>query len=165
MFTALFAIFFLVLGLIGMIIPFSPYLRTEVVDFILSNTLALAILGFFFFAIGLGALIQLSQAARRHYFTLKRKAVDFDVSEKVILDYLSLYFRDLFPNTEVSSRVILKKNKVKIIADLPFFPKLEQESLVKKIEEDLVDILRELIGYPHELLLSISFNEKHVSPV
>lgn len=157
MITAILALFFLILGILGMLLPWSPTIRAEIVDFLLANTFTLSLFGFLFFIMGLGVLIQLLLGLRRHYFTSRLKAVDFDVSEKVIRDYLSVYFRDLFPFSEVPCQILLKKKKAKIIADLPPVPKGEQGAMVKKIEHDLADIFRDLIGYPHELLLSISF--------
>lgn len=162
MITAILALFFLILGILGVLLPWSPAIRAEIVDFLLSNTLTISLFGFLFFAIGLGVLVQLFLGMKRHYFTSRLKAVDFEVSEKVIRDYLSVYFRELFPYSEVPCQIILKKKKAKITADLPPLPKGEQGAMVKKIESDLSDIFRDLIGYPHELLLSISFQPQKV---
>lgn len=157
MMTAILALFFLALGLLGMSLPWSPVIRTEVVDFLLSNNLTLSLVGFAFFMMSLGALFQLINGARRHYFRYKIKTVSFEISEKVIRDYLAVYFRDLFPYSEVPCHIVLKKKKAKITADLPHIPKSEQKAMIKKIEGDLGEIFHDLIGYPHELLLAVSF--------
>lgn len=155
--TAILALFFLVLGLFGMILPWTPAIRTEVVDFLLSNTATLSLFGFAFVVIGMGILVQLMHGARRHTFKSKLKAVSVEVSEKVIEEYLSVYFRDLFPYAEVPCQVLLKPKKVKVVIDLPGLPKSEQEPLVKRVEQDLASLFRDQIGYPHEILLSFSF--------
>src|SRR5687768_7062474 len=110
-FNIVLALFFIVLGLLGIILPWSPTICTEVVDFLLSNTITLSIFGFAFLVIGITVLVQIIQRRKRRYFTRHQKALEIDVSEKVINDYLSVYFRDLFPLTEVPCQVILKKKK------------------------------------------------------
>lgn len=155
--TLILALFFIVLGLIGIVLPWSTSARTEVVDFLLSNTVLLSLFGFSFLVMGAGTLLQIFNGLKRRYTTIKDGDSKVELSEEVFKDYLSIYFQELFPYTEVPCQVQLKKRKARVIADLPFVPENQQKDLLKKIEEELSDIFRELIGYRHALLLSISF--------
>lgn len=155
--TFILALFFLLFGLLGMILPFSSAIRDEVIDVILTHTITLSLFGFALFVAGIGVIVQLLQNRKRRYFRIQLKNVSVDVSEKIIHDYLSAYFQELFPFAEVPCQVAIKKKKAKVIADLPYVAESEQEGLLKKIEADLADMFREAIGYPYELLISVSF--------
>lgn len=157
LFGVIFALFFLLLGIIGIILPWSPVVRTEVVDFLLSNTVILMLFGFSFFVIGIGALFQVLHGMKRSYTTFKEGHTRVDVSEEVIQDYLLTYFHDLFPYTEVPCQILFNKKKIQIIADLPFVAHAKQKELLKKIESDLSDLFRDILGYRHDLYVSISF--------
>lgn len=151
------ALFFTILGLMGMILPWSEAVRSEVVTFILNNNLLLSLFGFFFFIMGVGLFFQIAYGFKRKYTTISQGESKVDISEEVFHDYLSIYFNELFPYTEIPCQISLKKRKARVTADLPYVPQDEQKAMLKKIETDLSDIFRELIGYRQALLLSISF--------
>lgn len=151
------AAFFVLLGLISLIFPWSASIRTQVVGFLLSNSLILTLIGLSFLMIGLGVILQMLNGLKRRYVVLKEKGPKTEISEEVFEDYIKLYFNELFPKTNVPLRVQLKKKKAKVIADLPYIHEEEQEPLLNRIEDDLTDIFRELIGWRHDLLLAISF--------
>ena len=159
------ALFFILLGVMGIILPWSTNIRTEVVDFLLSNTVLLTLFGFAFLTLGLGVIFQMIHGLKRKYVTIKTDGPKTKLSEEVFEDYLKLYFEEIFPKTEVPCRVTLKRKKAKVMADLPFVAESEQEPLIRKIEEDLSDIFRELVGWRHELLFAVSFapGNKHES--
>jgi hypothetical protein len=154
------ALFFIVLGIIGVILPWSVAIRTELVDFLLSNTFMLTLLGLLFLFVGAGVIFQMLHGMKRRYITLKELQPHTIISEEVIRDYLKIYFDDLFPKTPVPCRIALKRKKAKVLADLPYVAEKDQEALTRKIEKDLSDIFRELIGWRHDLFLAISFAPK-----
>lgn len=157
LFGIIFALFFILLGFMGMILPWSTYVRTEVIDFLLSNSLLVFIFGFSLFVVGIGALAQMLHSMKRSYTTFKEGNTRVDISEEVVRDYLLTYFHDLFPHTEIPCQIQFKKKKVQIIADLPFVAQDNQKELLKKIESDLSGIFRDILGYRNDLLVSISF--------
>lgn len=154
----LLSLFFITLGIISLIIPWSSYARTELITFLLENNILLTFFGFTLLALGLIALFYLIQNSKRKYFTIKSSELEADVSETVISKYLSTYFRELYPLNDVACKVELKKKKAVVIADLPYVPENEQKELLKKIEEDLTDLFRDVIGFRHELKVSVSFS-------
>lgn len=151
------SLFFLLLALITLFLPWSPTVRTEIVDFLLSNTLALTLIGFAFLMIAIGFIFQLVHGFKRRYISFQEGALKTDISEQAVDDYLKGYFQDLFPYSEVPCQLTLKKKKAHIVADLPYVKPAEQKSLVEKIEKDLSEIFRDFLGYRKELLVSISF--------
>lgn len=151
------ALFFVLLGLMSLILPWSVSIRTEVVDFLLSNTITLTLVGISLLVMGLGVLIQILHGLKRRYVILKGNSPKIDLNETIFQDYLNLYFEELFPNTEVPCRITLKRKSAKVKADLPYIPTEAQEALLKKIENDLSDIFRGFIGWRYELLLAVSF--------
>lgn len=156
--SLLLSLFFITLGLASLIIPWSAYARTELITFLLENTILLTFFGFTLLTLGLITLFYIIQNSKRKYFTIKSNQLETEVSETVISKYLSSYFRELYPLNDVACKVELKKRKALVIADLPYVPENEQKELLKKIEEDLTDLFRDVIGFRHELKVSISFS-------
>lgn len=152
------AAFFLLLGIIGMILPWADTVRTDLIQFILENTLAIGLFGFGFFLIGLGVLVNLFLRTRKRYYHLRigQNAVVLD--EALIRQYVHSYWKQLFPSHEIPTQFALKKDKIKIIAELPRVSKTEQELLLAQIKQDLHEIFSKVLGYSQELVLSISFS-------
>jgi hypothetical protein len=153
----LIALFFIILGIIGIILPWSAGARTQAIEFILTNSISLSLFGFTFLVAGLASLFQIVQGSKKQYFTLTREGLKADVSENVIKFYLVNYFQEIFPYTEVPCQIDLKKSRLDIMADLPYVHKQEQKELLKKIEADLSELFREVIGYQKDLRINISF--------
>lgn len=154
------ALFFLLLGILAMMLPWSPNARTDLVAFILEDSLAIFLFGFAFFAIGIAIITQIILYTRKSYFHLKSTPRSISVDETVIADYISGYWRDLFPKSHVPSRLTLKKNKIHITADLPYIPQSEQKDLLEKIKNEIDDLLHNVIGYRDTFYLSASFQSK-----
>lgn len=154
------AIFFVILGIIGVILPLSIGLRTDIVEFILDNSVAIALFGFGFMIIGGIMLVNLFWSTRRHYYHARVDSKLITVDSKIIQSYLHSYWERISPNQEVPMRLSIKNNKIKISADLPFKPREEQEEFFLRIQQDLREIFTKLLGYPHDFHLSLSFQKK-----
>lgn len=150
-------IFFLMVGLIGIILPWSPTIRTGLVELILQDSLAISLFGFAFLIIGLGFSVSLYLNAKRKNYYLKLNDTYIVVNEAIIRHYLHDYFSQRFPNHSIPSRFVIKSNKIKIAADLPFVPKEEQPLMVSTIRQDLYEIFNKVLGYPHQCILNLSF--------
>lgn len=156
------AIFFVILGLIAAILPWSTGLRTDIVEFILANSIAISLFGFGFMIIGGIMILNLILNARRKYYHARVGSNLVTIDEAVIQRYLQAYWERLFPNKEVPTRLVIKKNKIKITADLPYTPQNEQEEFITQVKQDLREIFTKILGYPNEFVLSLSFQSKKV---
>lgn len=155
--SLLVAFFFIVLGLMGMILPWSVTARTAVIEFLLLNTITLSIFGFFFFVVGVATIFYIFETSKRRYIRITKEGYKTEISEAVVNDYLSSYFRELFPRTDIPFKTELKKKRAEITIDLPFVTKDEQKDLLEKIEKELSNLFRDILGYRKELRLIISF--------
>lgn len=156
----LFATFFLLLGILATILPWSTAVRTDLVSLILENSLAMSLFGFGFLVIGGFILISLLLRLRKRYYYIRVDHHAITVDETIIQHYLEEYWKQKFPNREIPSRLILKRNKIKIVADLPYSPKEERKKSISVIQNDLRDLLEKILGYSHSFVLRLSFKAK-----
>jgi hypothetical protein len=144
----------------AILLPWSPAIRTELVSFLLENSLAISLFGFCFLTIGLSLTINLFLNAKRKTYYFKLDENTYIVNESIIRHYLQDYFLQRFPSHPIPSRFVIKKNKIKIAADLPFIAKEDQSLLTSTIKQDLHQIFNKVLGYPHECLLTLTFPKK-----
>ncbi len=147
-------------GLVCLIFPWSQTMKNEIISFILNNSTAIFLLGFVLFFIGLGRIFFILRGMKSTYFHLRSGQKPIWIDESIIQDYLDNYWKTLFPHSTVSNRVILKKNKIYLVADLPYVARDEQKELVHKIKKDLSDMLSLMLGYKDSFTLSASFQPK-----
>lgn len=155
------AIFFIMLGIISVMLPWSPMVRTDLIQFILEDSIAIFIFGFCLIIIGLAVVINIAFSARRSYYRLRSGPKSIWIDESVIQDYLNSYWKDLFPQSSVPNRLIMKKNKIHLVADLPYIPLAEQKELLERIKTDLTDLFGTFLGYRETFYLSASFQPEH----
>lgn len=151
------AIFFLMLGVVSIMLPWSPSARADLIDLILQDSMVLAFFGLGFILIGLSIVIHIALNARHHYYHIKTGPYSIQVDESIIQDYLDSYWRQLFPYAEVPNRFMIKRNKIHITADLPYVPPSEQKILLKQSSDELAQLLESFLGYRQPLTLSASF--------
>lgn len=158
--TFLIALFFIILGIMACLLPWSPYIRIVVIEFLLDNPILLTLFGCTLLSIGILSIFYVVQNLRRRYYTLKKDQLVTDVSEQVIRGYLDSYFHALFPYVEIPCRVTLKKKQALVVADLPYVEPKNQKELLLRIEKELSDIFHDIIGYRNELVISVSFGSE-----
>lgn len=149
--------FFILLGILAILLPWSPDIRTEIIQFFLENSVAISLFGFVFIIVGVILVLEVYLNMRRKNYYVRQGKKTIIIDEDVMKNYLQSYWKQTYPKQEVSSRLLIKKNRIKIVAELPFVPKLEQQSLVEHIQEDLQDIFSRILGYSHDLVLVASF--------
>lgn len=154
------AIFFILLGIVNIMIPWSDEVRYSLVKFILEDSLAISLFGFAFVVVGVAIAINILLNTRRKYYQLKMGTKAIKVDEAVISQYLAHYWKQLFPSTDTPCRLSIRKNKIHIVADLPFLPMLEQRQLLERIKQDLEALFEKQLGYKDEFYLSASFQDK-----
>lgn len=151
------AAFLLLLGVIAIIFPWSAAIRTDLVTLILENSLAISLFGFGFLIIGVFMLISLWLSLKKKYYYIRVDSQAIAVDESIIQYYLEEYWKQLYPAREIPSRLIVKRNKIKIIADLPYAPPEERKASIARIQNDLRDLLQRILGYSHNFVISLSF--------
>lgn len=152
------ALFFIMIGLLGMMVQASHNIRSEVVSFILEDTLFLSLFGMASILIGIALVFYLTTGLKKRYVKIKSSNNNaFYLDESLFQDYMKNYWKQLFPSQDIPNHVILKKNKVLITADLPYVPDSQQKALLTRIDRDLKDLFTRFLGYRQEYVVSISF--------
>lgn len=152
--------FFFLLGIICLILPWSAAVRTDLIEFILENTTAIGLFGLGLFIIGSIIMINLILGFKKCYYYVHSAKYSVAVDETLIQQYLQSYMKQLYPQHEIPTRLIIKKNKIKVIADLPYTPRLQQPIIIERMQQDLNDIFKRILGYTNDFFISISFPKK-----
>lgn len=153
------ALFFILIGIVSIMIPWSAGVRSDLIRFILEDSLTISLFGFAFVVIGLAIVINILLNSRRSYYHVKSGQSAITVDEAVIQQYLSLYWKQLFPQSEIPFKLNIKKNRIYLSADLPYQPIEEQRPLLERIRHDLRKLFSSHLGYDSEFSLSISFQK------
>lgn len=151
------ALFFMLIGIVGILIPWSVGIRHALTQFIFEDSLAISLFGFTFFVIGLAIAINILLNTRKHYYRINSKNASTTVEEAVIEEYLASYWHKLFPQHEIPCQLALKDNKIHITVDFPYLPIQEQRPLLERVRKDLMAIFTKVLGYQDEFFLSASF--------
>ncbi len=163
--TFIVALFFIVLGVLAILLQVSFNVRSEVISFILEDQLLLSFFGIACILIGFAIVSYLMTSFKKRYIKIKSKDNHaFYLDENLFQDYMKSYWKQLFPNQEIPNHIVLKKNKVLITADLPYVPDAQQKALLSRIDHDLKDVFKRLLGYHREYIVSISFQSETKSP-
>lgn len=157
------AIFFILLGVIGILFPWIPSIRTEVITILLEYSIAIFLFGLCFLTIGFAAFINILFSVNKHYYRFKIGTNPVEVDENLIQSYLNSYWNELFPNQTIPNRLILNKNRIHIIADLPYMQRQQQEVMLERIKHDLQKLLEDLLGYRYQFHFSASFQSENKS--
>lgn len=151
------AIFFIMSGVIGTLIPWFPQVRTDVIVFILENSIAIFLFGFCLIVIGMAMVINIVIGSRRRYYHIRSGKNLTSVNQALIEGYLNAYWKNMFPGYEVPNRLSLMNNSIHIAADLPYVAPSQQQVLLDRIKHELHDILNRVLGYRNEFRLNLSF--------
>ena len=158
--SLLIAVFFLLLGIICLAIPWISSIRSQIIVFILNNNIALFLFGMIFSTIGIGIISYILIQSKHRFYQIKSGSLSTHVDETLIQQYLDKYLSELFPGYDIPSSLFLRKNKIHINMNLPNLPPKEQKPLLERLEKELAQIFYQILGYDQEFLLSISFCDK-----
>lgn len=131
-----------------------------ILSFLAGNSLLLLLFGLAFLVIGAALALHILLSSRVKYVTLRSGQNAVLISKEVLESYLASYWKELFPNREIPCRLVIKKRKIEVIADLPYMPLEEQKVVLEKIDSDLNGLFRDILGYRDELDLSVSFQNE-----
>jgi hypothetical protein len=154
------ALLVILAGIIGMIIPWSASVRNFLINMINEDALAISLFGFTFIVIGTAIAAYILLNSRRRYYHIKTGDGSVLVDEGIIQDYLKIYWKELMPEAQISSKVALKNNKISISVDFPFVPVPGQRPLLEKIRMDIRDWMFKFLGYHDEFQLHATFQRK-----
>lgn len=154
------AFFFILIGIVGILIPWSVHVRNLLTRFIFEDSLAISLFGFAFFIIGMAMFINILLNMKRRHYQISSLKGPTTVDEALIQEYLNTYWQQLFPEKDVPCLLQMKKNKIHIAVDLPYMPIQEQKPLLERIRKDLMGIFAKVLGYREEFFLSASFQNK-----
>lgn len=132
-------------------------MRITFASFILNNPLIILLFGLCLFVCGLALIIHTLLSCKRKYTIIRTGKNEVTVSETLIQEYLNAYWKKLFPDKNVASHVIVKKDSIKIVADLPSVPISDQKYLLERMEKDVQELFRDTLGYREEIELAVSF--------
>lgn len=154
------ALFFLTMGVLCVMLPWSPTVRADLVRFILEDSVTISLFGAGFVLVGLAVIINIAFNARHSYYRIRSGPKAISIDESIIQDYLNTYLNNLFPGANVPNRLTIKKNKLYLAADLPFVPIKEQKQLLEKIKNELSDLFSSTLGYRDAFYISASFQSE-----
>lgn len=155
------ALFFITIGIIGMMIPWSIDVRTVLTRFIFEDSLAISLFAFSFLVIGSAIVLNVLLGLRHRYYKIDSKNVLVSVDESIVLEYLNTYWKQLFPKHEIPCHLTIKENKFHISVDFPYLPIKEQKPLLERVEKDLSSILAKVLGYSEGILFISLFSSKN----
>lgn len=150
-------LFFILLGVIGILLPWSPTVRSLFIRFIQEGSLLIFLFGLGFLIIGTAIAVYVIFSSRKRYYEIRSGENLTMIDEALFQEYLNTYWKQLFPKYDIPNRVTLKKNKIQVTADLPSIPDSQQKALIERIERDLNDIFTRILGYTDDYVISISF--------
>src|SRR5581483_2426844 len=106
--TFVIAIFFIMLGVIGVLVPWLPSFRTDLIQFLLEDSIAIFLFGFCFIAIGFAIAVHLLLGVRKNCYYMKVSSNTVAIDESIIQHYLNTYWKELFPENDIPNRLVLK---------------------------------------------------------
>lgn len=157
-------IFFFLFGAFGIVLPWSPFLQKATAQFILENTLMLSLFGLGFALMGLSILIYTILSTRHRTILVRTGTLAVAVDENVIHQYLEAYWQEHFPKSPISFSLTFKKHALQIAADLPYMPMDEQKIFLDGVKDDFSDLFGRVLGYPYDVHLIASFQDKPEKP-
>jgi|LakMenE18May11ns_1017448.scaffolds.fasta_scaffold9937142_3 hypothetical protein len=155
--SLLIALFFVLLGVIGVIFSWFPAAKAAFIQFLIEDSYLLFLFGIAFIVIGMALMMNIISSGRRQYYHISSGQKSLTIDETVIQNYLNSYWKNLFPKAHVPSKLTLKKNKLYLTVDLPYIPPDQQKPVLERIEKDLSELLATTFGYKEPFYLTASF--------
>lgn len=157
------AAFFIILGLFCIVLPWSPSLQTSIIYFLMEQPLIFALFGAVLMLIGGGIAVYLFLILRHYSYRIISSKNPVDIDQKVIEGAFTQYWKELFPNQTIAHHINFSKHKILMEADLPYVQEKDQKAILKKIDQDIAQLLHEIIGYQKEYLISLNFQSESLS--
>lgn len=150
-------LFFLLVGLFSVALPWSDAPKQALIQLINEETLMLSLFGLGFTLIGVSILIYIFLHTSHRYIQMRIGSRAVTLDENVIHQYLNTYWKEHFPKHHIPSHLIIKKEAIQIIANLPSLSEDKQSAFLEKMKKDFADIFGRILGYSDEIHLIVSF--------
>jgi len=149
--------FFFLIGLFSILLPWFPYLQQISIHFILENSLILSLFGLGFTLAGISMAAYALLKSRRKYVEIRTGDLAVILDENVIKQYLEAYWQSHFPQAKVPYNIHFKKHSLQIIAELPSLSLSEQKAFLEEVKQDFHDLFSRVLGYPYDVHFITSF--------
>lgn len=156
-FYAMLGLFFSAIGVVGIFLPWSTTFQATLIKVLTEDTVAISLAGVAFFFLGFWVFAFLLMKGRKRYYHLKNGKHLVVLDETVFEEYLEGYWKQLFPQYAIGYKILLKKNQLHVIADLPSVTLPQQKFLLEKIRAELQDLFQQFLGFRGEFFFSASF--------
>lgn len=143
--------FFCLIGIFGLILPWSTFLQGAATNLIMNHTLILSLFGLGLVLTGLSIVIYAVYNVGYRYVNIRIGDRSIVVDENLIEQYLQNYWKKIFPQHQIPFYISIRKNFIQIVADLPALPESDQEAFLEKIREDFSNLFSGVLGYRNEI--------------
>lgn len=154
----LFVVFFIIsVGTLFCSIPYSPQFQFAFVRLVLHEHAFFMIVGAIFLFFGIFLLIGFYALNKKRFFQIEMDHCKTLIDESIIKEYIVDYWKESFPVLNPHLDIVIHKGqKIELITS-SFPPTLEEneESLLRRIQEELSVLLARRLGYEKEFLLTI----------
>jgi hypothetical protein len=161
--TLIIGLFFVLLGSVGILLPWAEKIQHALVRFIQEDTFALSLFGSALIVVGAALLLYVILSGRRHSYYLRSGAKAVALDETVFQQFLGHYWKERFAEREIPCRILLKRGKVCISADFPFLSKEQQRPFLESLKNDLQAVLADQLGYRDQFELYATFQKEEPS--
>lgn len=149
--------FLVILGALSIILPWSKSLETMLLGIIQEHYYVFSLFGLVLLLVGAFIITTLFFSTRRHYLIIRSGDHPIEIDENIVHQYLAAYWKEQFPQSDVSYHLEFNKETLQIVATLPFLPMNEQKSFLEKIQQDFSYLFSQLLGYPNDVHLMATF--------
>ena len=153
------ALLFLVLGAIGLVLPWSASLQETAIQFIQNRPITVFFVGLGFLAISAALLVSWRESTRHRYFYVRRGQRMVALDEKLIDHYLRTYWYERFPKLDIESQATLYNQQLQILVHFPPLSKEQQQQTLTQVQNELDELLTYYLGYHEPFRLSATFGE------
>lgn len=151
-----FAALIVLLGGLFLGLQHAPHLRFAVADFFAQSSVHFSLIGYLI--IGCGALLLIGFYAmhRGVYYQVSMGRKEALIDPTVIREYVSIYWKQVFPEDDLSVQVGLsKRQKIEMFVEFPPISDEKQLAILEKAEKDLGMLLKKHLRYDKEFLVSV----------
>ncbi|MGM0440207.1 MAG: hypothetical protein ACQEP8_03725 [Chlamydiota bacterium] len=147
-------------GLVMMVMPWHPELKHQLSEIIISQPRTLLYGGMIATLFGLILLIILLRLNRRLYLHVEMGGQPVSFDTKALEDYLSIYWKQRFPQHKITPEVVVNKNKLHIIAKFNEQPSFDENSILEQCEEDISQTLANNFKYSKPFIFTVDIPGK-----
>lgn len=154
----LFVVAVIVIGSFLAILPWTPYVRFKIANFLVDRPDLFFPAGVFLCSIGGMLLVGFYTMYRKRFFQVEMKAPQtMTFVEMVVLrSSVEKYCRDAFASKMQLTDFFLHANqKIEMVVQISDVDMVEKKALLEKAEKEIGQLLKRKIGYQEEFLMTV----------